>query len=80
MGFPKGFLWGGALASSQLEGGWQEDGKLPSIQDYVCGCQAGGERMFSAVLHPEAYYPSHTAVDFYHHVDEDLELLAGCLL
>lgn len=77
MGFPKGFLWGGALASSQLEGGWQEDGKLPSIQDYVCGCQAGGERMFSAVLHPEAYYPSHTAVDFYHHVDEDLELLAG---
>ena len=77
MGFPNGFVWGGALAAAQFEGVWQADGKLPSIQDHVCGCEAGGERMFSAVLHPEAYYPSHNAVDFYHHVDEDLALLAG---
>ena len=27
MSFPKGFLWGGAVAAHQLEGGWQEGGK-----------------------------------------------------
>ena len=24
MSFPKGFLWGGATAANQLEGGWNE--------------------------------------------------------
>lgn len=26
-GFKKGFLWGGAVAAHQLEGGWNEGGK-----------------------------------------------------
>lgn len=26
-GFPKDFLWGGATAANQLEGGWKEGGK-----------------------------------------------------
>ncbi len=26
-GFKAGFLWGGAVAAHQLEGGWQEGGK-----------------------------------------------------
>ena len=25
--FPKGFLWGGAVAANQLEGAWNEGGK-----------------------------------------------------
>lgn len=25
--FPEGFLWGGASAANQLEGGWKEGGK-----------------------------------------------------
>ena len=27
MGFPKNFLWGGATAANQCEGGWNEGGK-----------------------------------------------------
>lgn len=32
-GFPDGFLWGGAVASSQVEGGWNEGGKGLDTQD-----------------------------------------------
>ena len=32
-GFPKDFLWGGATAANQLEGGWKEGGKGYSTAD-----------------------------------------------
>lgn len=31
--FPDGFLWGGASAANQLEGGWKEGGKGISVED-----------------------------------------------
>ena len=80
MGFPKGFLWGGATAAAQFEGGWRSGGKGESLQDHVTGCAPGGKRLFNAVIHPDTYYPSHDAVDHASHIEEDLALLAemGC--
>ena len=31
--FPKGFLWGGAIAANQAEGAWNKDGKGLSVAD-----------------------------------------------
>ena len=35
MPFCKDFLWGGATAANQIEGGWQEGGKGPSEADML---------------------------------------------
>ena len=35
--FPQGFLWGGATAANQCEGGWDADGKGIGIPDTMTG-------------------------------------------
>lgn len=35
MPFCKDFLWGGATAANQIEGGWQEGGKGPQRGGYA---------------------------------------------
>ncbi len=35
MAFPKTFLWGGATAANQYEGGWDEGGKGPNTSDVM---------------------------------------------
>lgn len=76
MGFPKDFLWGGATAANQCEGAYSEDGKGLSCADLITGGTRTTPRMFCPEIQPGMYYPSHTAIDFYHHYKEDIALFA----
>ncbi len=43
--FPKGFLWGGATAANQLEGGWNLEGKGISTSDCVTRGSRSSQRL-----------------------------------
>lgn len=73
---PEDFLWGGAVAAHQLEGGWQEDGKGLSIADVMTAGANGVERRITDGVIPGENYPNHEAIDFYHHYKEDVKLFA----
>jgi len=76
MGFPKGFLWGGAVAAHQIEGGWQEGGKGVSVADVMTAGRYGVPREITDGVLPGKNYPNHTAIEFYSHYKEDIALLA----
>ena len=76
MGFPKGFLWSGAVAALQLEGGWQEGGKGVSVSDVMTAGRHGVPREITDEVLSGKNYPNHKAIDFYHHYKEDIALLA----
>lgn len=78
--FPENFLWGGAIAANQSEGGYREGGKGLTTVDMI---PYGENRMSiklglvdSVELSEEEFYPSHQAIDFYHRYKEDIALLA----
>lgn len=76
MKFPKGFLWGGATAANQVEGAWNADGKGPSVPDMMTSGNRVVSRRVTEHLEKGAFYPSHEAIDFYHHYEEDIALFA----
>lgn len=65
-GFPKGFLWGGACAANQIEGGYKCGNKWLNTLDVMTGGDRGKLRKITPKLCENEYYPSHEAVDFYH--------------
>ena len=76
---PEDFLWGGAISANQAEGAYRENGRGISNIDLI---PHGISRMDvklgkvpNPVLDKNAYYPSHEAIDFYHHYKEDLALM-----
>ena len=71
MGFPEGFLWGGATAANQIEGAYAEDGKGLSVQDVLPG---GVVKPASAGPTPDNLKLE--AIDFYHRYQEDIALFA----
>ena len=63
MSLPENFIWGAATAAAQIEGGWDEEGRTPSIWD----------------VNPDGYVrrneTCHTACDHYHRWREDVEIM-----
>lgn len=76
MPFPEKFLWGGAVAANQYEGGWNLGGKGESVADHITSGSRTSPRVFTPEIDSRYLYPSHTASDFYHHWKEDIEWLA----
>ena len=59
------FLWGGAVAANQVEGGWNKGGKGVSVSDVMTAAAHGVEREVTDGVLPGRYYPSHEASDLY---------------
>lgn len=76
MKFPDGFLWGGAVAANQFEGAWNVDGKGASVSDMCTNGTHTSPKRVTTTIEPNTLYPSHEAIDFYHHYEEDIALFA----
>ena len=71
--FAGDFLWGGAVAAHQLEGGYLEGGKGLSIMDVTTGGDVHTLRRFTHKVLPGENYPNHEAIDFYHRTSACLQ-------
>ncbi|WP_394336067.1 6-phospho-beta-glucosidase BglA [Bacillus safensis] len=76
MTLPEDFLWGGALAAHQFEGGWNEAGKGPSVVDVMTAGAHGVPRQITETIEEDKFYPNHEAIDFYHRYKEDIAMFA----
>lgn len=76
MALPKDFLWGGAVAAHQLEGGYDLDGRGLSVSDVMTGGAHGVPREITDGVVEGKYYPNHKGIDFYHTYRDDIALFA----
>ena len=76
MAFRKDFLWGGACAANQFEGAWNVDGKGISVPDLCTNGTKRNPKCITTEIRENRFYPSHEAIDFYHHYKEDIALFA----
>ncbi len=78
--FPEGFLWGGATAANQCEGGYNEGGRgLANVDVIPHGkdrfpVMCGKKKMFE--LDDVHNYPALESIDMYHRWKEDIALFA----
>lgn len=78
--FPKEFLWGGATAANQCEGGYNKGGRglanvdvIPYGEDRL-SIMDGTKKMLE--FDDKYYYPAKDAIDMYHRFKEDIALFA----
>ena len=76
---PDNFLWGGAIAANQAEGGYREGGRGLASMDVVPQGNDRFEYMFGNVqdlsFREGRHYPALEGNDFYHHYKEDIRLM-----
>lgn len=81
MSLPKNFLWGGATAANQVEGGYNEGGRgLANVDVIPHGKDRMNVMLGTKHIHEidnEHYFPALEAVDFYHHWKEDIAEFAA---
>lgn len=76
MAFQPNFMWGGAISANQAEGAWNQDQKGMSGVDLCTIGSKDSPRRITTHIEADTFYPNHKAVDFYHHYQEDIKLLA----
>ena len=74
MTLKKDFLWGGAVAAHQVEGGWRDGGKGINVSDIMTVGSHASPRKITPVIDENEFYPNHEAIDFYHRYKEDIAL------
>lgn len=72
----KDFLWGGAVAANQAEGGWNEGNKGRSVVDVLTLGSRDKARVITEKIEKDIFYPNHEAIDFYHRYKDDIKLFA----
>ncbi|QLB15636.1 beta-glucosidase [Mannheimia granulomatis] len=87
---PNNFLWGGAVAANQYEGGWNEGRKGLSVadvatfkakldvEDYAGHNHVSMEKIQYAIDNKDSCeeFPKRRGIDFYHRYKEDIALFA----
>ena len=80
MGFRDDFLWGGATAANQCEGGYNEGGRGLANVDVVPIGEDRGPIITGQLKHLDFddnhFYPAKKAIDMYHCFKEDIALFA----
>jgi 6-phospho-beta-glucosidase len=87
--FPDGFLWGGATAANQVEGGYKQGGKGISVSDCAKAHYDTDVTNYKAhntvttkdieealATEDQVYYPKRHGSEFFHHYKEDIRLFA----
>lgn len=80
MALRENFLWGGATAANQCEGGYNLDGRglanvdLCPIGEDRYAVISGKKKMLD--FETDHFYPAKDAIDMYHHYKEDIKLFA----
>src|SRR5690349_20844471 len=86
-GFPKDFMWGGAIAANQAEGAYNLGGKglsVADINEYTdkipldkkYNMELTTDYIKDAMNKEDGVFPKRWGIDFYHTYSEDLKMLS----